>query len=451
MKMILVVDDELTARQLTRECLEQSGYSVEPAQDGKEALKKLSESTFDLAILDLKLPDMSGLDILKECRKDFPEMPVLMLTGHATVETAVEAMKEGALDYISKPFNLEELRVKVRKALENKQMGDLNRFLLGALEQETGVGGLVGQSGRMKEVYSLIEQIAKVDSSVLLLGESGTGKELVAHAIHHLSLRQNKPFVKANCSAFAIGVLESELFGHEKGAFTGAVARQLGRFEVADSGTIFLDEIGDLPLEIQVKFLRVLEEKVFERVGSSRPIQVDVRIVSATNRNLQQLVREGKFRNDLYYRLNVMSIHLPALRERKEDLPLLAEHFIQKYSREVKKDISKIEPGFLECLTKYDWPGNVRELENAVERAVVLAKDNTLLIHNLPLEIQVLASNKVAAFPSSLLQTKEREIIEQVLRDEQGNKIRAARRLGMGRTTLWRKIKEYQIDLKKIA
>ncbi len=450
MKTILVLDDEAIFLELAQESLEKAGYKVIAVMKGADAVEKLKNTAIDLCLFDMKLPDVNGIDLLKEVRPLYPDIPVLMFTAFASVETAVEAMKMGATDYLSKPFNPEELILKVRKALEQKQLTQMNRYLLGALKEERGCGALVGQSAVMKEIYGLIEQMAKAESTVLILGESGTGKELVANAIHSLSPRKDKPFVKANCSAFSEGILESELFGHEKGAFTGAVERQLGRFEVADSGTLFLDEIGDLPLPVQVKFLRVLEEKSFERVGSSKPINVDVRILAATNRDLTQLVKEGKFRDDLFYRLNVLSLFLPPLRKRKEDIGILVESFIKKYSRELKKNIQNLEPHFLECLNQYDWPGNVRELENAVERAIVLAKTEMLRIQDLPIDVkQKEVSRDEKTEP--LLQVKEKETIVKVLQEEMGNKQKAAEKLGMGRTTLWRKLRKYRIDEKKAA
>lgn len=380
---VLVADDERLMAEMLEEMLRADGMLVEIAHTGREALEKFRSLDFDLVLLDLRMPEMHGLEVLQEMRKEDPNTPVIVITAYGSVDNAVEALKMGAYDFITKPFKIEELRNAVARALEVEQLRREKEYLLSELQEEFHFEGVIGESPKMKEVMRVAQLVAKTDATVLISGESGTGKELLARSIHYQSHRKDRPFVVVNCGAITETLLESELFGHEKGAFTGAYTRKPGKFELADGGTIFLDEIGEMSPAMQVKLLRVLQEKTFERVGGTTPITVDVRIIAATNRDLKRAVREGAFREDLYYRLNVIPIYLPPLRERKEDLPLLCDYLIARHCRKLHKKIRGISPQAMRVLRKYHWPGNIRELDNVLERAIILTQDDIIGVDDL--------------------------------------------------------------------
>lgn len=379
---ILIVDDEPHVREVLATLLIRTGYSVSTASGGQEALKMLSGSTFDLIISDVRMPRMSGIELLKNVKSTCPETEVIMITAHP--ETRVEAMSEGALDYITKPFNNDEVRIVVKKALEKKKLETENLLLRREVRERYTFGDILGNSPEMLRVYDLIEKIGPTRTNVLLEGESGTGKELAAKAIHYQSPRRDKPFVAITCGAIPDGLMESELFGHMKGSFTGAIANKAGLFEMADGGTVFLDEIGELPLPIQVKLLRVIQERNFRRVGGTEDITVDVRVISATNKTLEEEVKKGSFREDLYYRLNVLQIKMPPLRKRLSDVPVLARYFLDKYAKEHGKEVKSITPDAMRLLEGYHFPGNVRELENIIERGVALEQGEQLSAESLP-------------------------------------------------------------------
>jgi DNA-binding NtrC family response regulator len=369
---ILVVDDELVVCESCQRILEEEGYEVEIALSGQEAFVKMRESPFEIVITDLKMPAIDGMDVLKHVRKEYPDTIVIMITGFSTVETAVEAMKLGAFDYIPKPFTPDEVSVVVKKALEKRSLQLENIYLRQELQEKYGFHNIVGKSKKMQEIYRVIVKVAPTESTVLIYGQSGTGKELIARAIHFNSLRRDKQFVTVDCAVLSENLLESELFGHIRGSFTGAVTTKPGLFEIADGGTVFLDEVGNISLAIQAKLLRVLQEREFTPVGGTKVKKVDIRLIAATNKSLEKMIKEETFREDLYYRLNIVPIFLPSLKERQEDIPLLAGHFLKKYSEEMGKTIKGFAPGAMERLLRYPWPGNVRELENVIERSVVM-------------------------------------------------------------------------------
>lgn len=388
---IVIADDEPNIRRVLEAALTREGYNVITAENGKKALDVISSTPqIDILISDLIMPDINGVELLEAAREIDPGMSVLMITAHGTIKTAVDAMRLGAFDYITKPFDMDEMKIVVKKALERRHLIDENRELRQQLKRTYKFENIVGQSSKMQDIYKLIERVADSKASVLIRGESGTGKELVARALHYNSCRAQSPFVPVVCVALSEQLLESELFGHEKGSFTGAMTQKAGRFEMAHKGTLFLDEIGDIPGNVQMKLLRVLQEREFERVGGLKTIKVDVRLVTATNQGLEKAVKEGKFREDLYYRLQVVQIFLPPLREKKEDIPALIEHFIEKYNTENSRKIKYISPEALEMMLRYNWPGNVRELENSIERSIVLADSDAQLITPdlLPMAVQ---------------------------------------------------------------
>lgn len=380
---ILVVDDERSMREFLEIMLTKEGYEVRTAANGKEALALVEKELFDLAILDIRMPKMDGIKTLGHLKEISPETVVLMITAYASTDTAIQAMKQGAYDYITKPFKVEEIKMTIHKALEKKSLQAENTLLRRVIKDTYGLGNIIGKSERMREIFDLVNKVSLTKTNVLLSGESGTGKELVAKAIHYDSARKDRPFVVLNCGAIPENLLESELFGHMKGAFTGAISNKRGLFEAADGGTIFLDEVGELPLSMQVKLLRVIQDREFTRVGGTEPVRVDVRIISATNKELEEAVRKGEFREDLFYRLNVIQLRLPTLRERKDDIPLLAQHFLSLFSAELGKNIHRISSEAMWLLMNYDYPGNVRELQNMIERAVALESSNTLTAQNL--------------------------------------------------------------------
>jgi len=440
---ILIVDDEVNLLQSLSDVLRKKGYLVATAQNGLEALEKLKERYFNIAIVDLKMPRMGGMELLEVMRERYPRTLAVMLTGYATIKNAVDAMKKGAYDYLVKPFSPDEILLIANKIMEEENLREENRFLRAELEKK---GEIITQSQEMRRLKDLIKQVARTEATVLVTGETGTGKELVARAIHQGSPRKRNLFVTVNCAALAEGVLESELFGHERGAFTDAYIQKRGRFELADEGTLFLDEIGDIPLSTQVRLLRVLQEGEFERVGGEETIKVDVRIIAATNQNLIQAIKEKRFREDLFYRLNVVSFDLPPLRERKEDIPLLAQYILKKY-RTVNRHVEGIGKEALGRLISYPWPGNVRELENTLERAVILAKGPSIEEEDLSLPFRSLSSLGKVSFSvgSKTLRGVERTLLAAVLEETHWNLSKAAQILEISRTTLYSKIKKHKL------
>jgi two-component system response regulator AtoC len=449
MARVLVVDDERKMRRVLQIMVDQLGLEAVPAENGADALERLSSEKIDLVLTDLKMPGMSGIELLARLRTLDADVPVIVLTAHGTVETAVEAMKQGAFDYILKPFDVQAVELIIRNALELRRYRTENRFLREQAVVAPAFENLIGQSAAMHAVYDLIRQVAPAKTAVLVTGETGTGKELVARAIHNLSRRREQLFVPLNCAAIPADLLESELFGHVRGAFTGAQSERTGKFELADGGTLFLDEIGDMAYPLQAKLLRVLQEGVIERIGSNKPVKVDVRIVSSTNRNLASGIAAGTFREDLYYRLNVFHIHLPPLRERREDIGRLATFFLRSFGDELGKGPLPLAAEALTLLEHYDWPGNVRELRNLMERAAVLCSkaqvDAGLVRMLLP---AVSPSPPAESGPQSLqldaaVEEVERKLILRALSAAQDNKAEAARLLGISERTLWYKLKRY--------
>ncbi len=440
---ILIVDDEVNLLQSLSDVLKRKGYSVATAQNGLEALGKLKERYFNIAIVDLKMPKMGGMELLEMIKERYPQTLVVILTGYGTIKSAVDAMKKGAHSYLIKPFRPDEIILIANKIMEEENLREENRFLRQELEKKEEI---ITQNKKMRRLKKLIEQVARTETTVLITGETGTGKELVAQAIYQNSPRKKNLFVKVNCAALAEGVLESELFGHERGAFTDAYIQKRGRFELADRGTLFLDEIGDIPLTTQVKLLRVLQEGEFERVGAEETIKVDVRIIAATNQNLPQAIREKRFREDLFYRLNVVNLELPPLRERSEDIPLLAQYLLRKYRR-LNKQVEGISKEALDCLISYYWPGNIRELENTMERAVILAKKPLIKEEDLSLPSgDIVSLNKVSfSLGSKSLRKVERNLLAAVLEETNWNLSKAAQVLEISRTTLFSKIKKHNL------
>ena len=395
MDKILVLDDERSLCELLKVVFQKEGYEVLTTPSAKKAIEIAQGDDIDVVVSDIKLPEMNGLEVLKRLRKIKPELPVLMITAYGTIKEAVEALKIGAYDYIIKPFDVEELKVIVAKALETKRLQDENVRLRKELKDKYSLESMIGKSKKMQEIYSLIEKIAPTETTVLIQGESGTGKEMAARAIHYLSLRREKPFVTINCGALPESLLESELFGHVKGAFTDAVTDKKGMFEVADKGTLFLDEVGEMSPITQVKLLRTLQERKIRRVGGTEEIPIDVRIISATNQDLKKKIKEGFFREDLYYRLNVLSLEMPPLRERKEDIPLLVNHFLQKYCQKLGRGMKRVAPEVYNIFESYPWPGNIRELENVIERVVAIEERETITTSCLPKELLQLEKREI--------------------------------------------------------
>jgi len=450
-EQVLVVDDEEDLRKAIVDILTLDGFEVDQAGSAEESAEKLSQTAYDVLITDHNLPGKTGVELLEESLVRYPEIIGIIITGYGTIETAVNAIKKGAYNYLTKPFKLVELPVMVRKGLKERHLRFENQYLRKQLDERYGFDNIIGTGRGMKRIFELVETIAGLTSTVLIQGETGTGKELIAKAIHFNSQRKDQKMVSINCGAIPENLLESELFGHVKGAFTGAVQTRIGRFEQANGGTIFLDEIGNMPLALQVKLLRVLQEREFERVGGNSTVKVDVRIVAATSSNLEQMVKDGTFREDLYYRLNVIPIDLPPLRERREDIPLLVQRFIEHFCETHKLDLKTISPHVLKVLMAYDWPGNVRQLENIVERMVALTANRpAILPADLPGEIQNRDSlNFVPLIEipeggisfQDVVTDMERELIVQSLRKTNGNKKLAAKLLNLKRTTLIEKIK----------
>jgi DNA-binding NtrC family response regulator len=443
MPTLLIVEDEAKMRRLLELNLAEDGYSVYTAADAEAGLNTLRQEKVDLVVTDLKLPGMNGLEFLQAVKRTNATIPVVVMTAFGTVETAVEAMKAGASDYVLKPFSLEEMKLILRKELDVRRLREENRSLREALGERYQFRNIVARSSKMQEVLATVERVAPTQSTVLLGGESGVGKDLIARAIHEHSRRAAGPFIKINCTAIPENLLESELFGYEKGAFTGAGTAKPGRFELADKGTIFLDEIGDVPGSIQVKLLHVLQDREFERLGGTKTLKVDVRVIAATNQDLRAALEQGTFREDLYYRLNVVPISIPPLRERKEEIPYLVDHFIERFARESGKPLTSITPAALRLLLDFHWPGNVRELENIIERAVALSAGTVIDVADIRLDVSAARPAPVVAggslpFPPEgmTLEEFEDEIVREALRRADGNKSQAARLLGLSRNAL---------------
>lgn len=449
-RSILICDDEKNIRSGLAMAMELEGYESIEATDGQDAWDKINKMGVDLVITDLRMPRMSGEDLLRKIIGAYPRMPVIILTGHGTIETAVEAMRGGAVDFFTKPVDLDRLSLVVRKALSDTDLYAEHERLKEEVQQlkaRNRYDRIIGKSQKMVELMDTVSQVAPTKASVLITGESGVGKELVADAIHELSNRSKGPFIKVHCAALTASLLESELFGHEKGSFTGAVKEKKGRFELADGGTIFLDEIGEIDAQTQVKLLRVLQERQFERVGGEKSITVDVRIVCATNRDLPKEIEKGNFREDLYYRLNVVHLDVPPLRERKDDIPLLMTSFLQQFNSENGRSIEAFSNQAKRALLGYEWPGNIRELRNCIESAVVLARTSVIEVEDLPVHIgKAQNASSVSLEVGITLAEAEKQLIISTLASCAGNKTKAAEVLGIGRKTLHRKLQEYHID-----
>jgi nitrogen regulation protein NR(I) len=457
-KQVLIVDDEPNLRKILSAQLTRDGYDVLTAEDGEQGLAALKEHHIDLVITDLKMPKVDGMALLKRALVDEPDLPIILITAHGTIDTAVEALKAGAFDFVTKPFDKDEVRQIVSKALKTRELRGAD-----ATPASSGQGarfGIIGSSQGILDLYAILERVADTPTTALITGESGTGKELVARALHEHSSRKDKPFIKVNCAAIPKELIESELFGYERGAFTGAVTSKPGRFELANGGTLFLDEIGEIPNEMQVKLLRALQESEFERVGGIKTIRVDVRLVAATNRDLKKLIAAGNFREDLFYRLNVVPVRLPALRERTGDIPLLVDHFLAKFNERLRKKVEGVEPDALEILVTYPWPGNIRELENVIERAVLFCDTQKLRASDLAPEIRGINAMTAAPLPEADLSAAlagegglkehvkvamsrlERELVSRALQQTGGNVTHAARLLKISRKGLQLKMKE---------
>ena len=472
MDRVLIVDDDSSMRYSLTRMLEGQGMGVATAKNGTEALEQFRAEAPDLVVMDIKMPGQSGLDVLRQIKEKDPKALVILMTAFGTTETAIEAMKFGAFDYILKPFDIPKMKSLVERALEVSRMMKRMVSFPDRQEAEIAEESIVGSSSAMQQIYKLIGQVAPTDVTTLLRGESGTGKEMVARAIYHHSRRADRPFLPVNCAAIPETLLESELFGHEKGAFTGALTRRIGKFEQAHGGTLFLDEIGDMTAATQAKILRVLQDREFERLGGSERLHVDVRLIVATNKDLEKAIREGSFRQDLYYRLQVVTLYLPPLRERKEDVPELVRYFLHRFSPTINAKVQEIAPQALEKLVRYRWPGNVRELENAIKRALVTTKGNMLLPEDFPLEgvgteggtaaggqgdfekgleglmepvFRILASRAKESPGSDLMSSVEKILIKRALQETRGNQVQAALLLGMSRNTLRSKIERYKI------
>jgi two-component system response regulator HydG len=446
---ILLVDDDKAHRSMLKAHLGTAGYDISEADDGDVAVHLAQARHFDLILLDLKMERMGGMEALAAIHASKPRLPVVIITAFSSIETAVESMKKGAFDYITKPVDAESLLLTVERALEINRLQNENPSPGKNDRSGIDLGNLIGSSQALQELAATLALVAPSDATVLISGESGTGKELVAGAVHHNSLRNKAPFIKVNCAALHENLLESELFGHEKGAFTGAAEQRKGRFELADKGTLLLDEIGDMSPTTQAKILRVLQEGEFERLGGTQTIKVDVRLIAATHQHLKQMVDEGRFRQDLYYRLSVVPLHLPPLRERPMDIPALAEHFLKRYAEKNRKDIRSFRTEALEALMAYAWPGNIRELENAIERAVVLSLDEQIALPQLPVQVRQHYANDAprpfAVRPGTTLKNMEKELILSTLRQTDNNRTRTAEILGVTRQTLHNKLRDYKL------
>ncbi len=440
---IMVVDDEEIVRSSLTNWLEEDGYSVEAVESGKKALERLPAKSWDLMLVDLKMPGMDGLQMMEEVRKTHPEMLIIIMTAYATVDTAVKAMKQGAYDYFVKPFNPDDISLTIRKIVDHHKLVQENLYLRKELQKKYKLRDMISKNEKMLEIFDLARTVAKSSSTVLITGESGTGKELLARAIHDESPRMDAPFISVSCASLTETLLESELFGHEKGAFTGATTVKRGKLELAQDGTLFLDEIGDISLKLQMDLLRVLEQREFRRVGGSDVIPITSRIIAATNRDLKNAIEEGRFRADLYYRLNVISIHIPPLKESREDIPALVDHFIEKFNIEMGKEIRGVSEEAMRIMMDNEWPGNARELRNIIERAMVVTKGNIITEGDISLP----SATRTANNRMKSLEEIEKEHIRVVLNENQWNIVRSAQTLGIDRVTLYNKIKKY--DMKK--
>jgi DNA-binding NtrC family response regulator len=445
---ILIVDDEKVTLKNLEYIMKKEGYEVVGTQSGAHALKLLEEQPFDVVLTDLKMEKVDGLQVLKRCRELYPDAEVIMITGYATLESAVQTMKHGAFYYVAKPFKLDEVRKVVKEAIEKVRLKKENRQLREHIDKFEGKAKIITEDANMQKLLNTALQIAPTDCNIIVTGESGTGKELFARHIHACSQRSEGPFFAINCGAFTEELLSNELFGHEKGAFTGATTLKKGLIEMASGGTLFLDEITEMPPSMQVKLLRVIQEREVLRLGATEPVKVDVRLIAATNRDIQEAIKSGNFRQDLYFRLNVVSLHIPPLSERKDDIPLLSYFFLKKYATLMKKDVTEISQDVLDLLMSYDFPGNVRELENIIERGVALANGNTIEVLHLPEDLKELSirvfRKKEGKIPS--LEEQEKAYIKWVLREVGENKTLAARILGIDRVSLWRKLKKYGLE-----
>jgi len=455
-RRVLIADDEKNTREGLRLLFQDRPLVVRLAADGEEALQIVRAEPVDVVLADLKMPKIDGLELLKRIKRESPQTEVIILTGHGTIESARDALKQGAYDYLTKPVDVDELAMLVDRVLLEKNLRDENRSLREALDRRYGFENIVGQSAVMQRIFRQVRQVAPTRATIFISGESGTGKELIARAIHRHSDRAHMPFIPINCGALAPTLLESELFGHERGAFTHAVRQKPGRFELADGGTLFLDEVAETSLDFQVKLLRVIETGEFERVGGTTTLRTDVRIIAATNKDVEALVEQGRFRSDLLYRLNVIRIHIPPLRERREDIPLLVKAFLSEFCRTHNKRISRVNPAAMAILQRHDWPGNVRQLRNVLEGAVIMAAEDDTEIgpQHLPPDFCEEAGEKVAPYRSpsvtirvgTTLRDAERELIRATLAQTEGNRVKTARLLGLARKTLYRKMKEYGLE-----
>jgi len=453
--MILVVEDKESMAQMLRETLEAEGYSIVISRDGQEGIRQIKENRFDLVLTDLKLPKKDGIEVLKSSKAENPLAPVIVMTAFGTIETAVTAMKDGAFDFITKPFDTDHLLLLMKRALETQRMITENILLKDELSSKYGIQKIIGKSPAIHEVAQKVQKVAAAKTTVFLLGESGTGKELFARAVHNLSNRSEYPFVPINCAAIPGELLETELFGHEKGSFTGAGSRKLGKFELADKGTIFLDEVAEMDLSLQAKLLRAIQEGEIERVGAVKSISIDVRIIAASNRDIEKATEEKLFREDLFYRLNVFPIIIPPLRERKDDIPLLVDYFIDKYCSSLKSGKKTVAPDAIELLINYPWKGNVRELENCIERAIILCEGDLIASDNIVLNRQMLLESSLSNLPMDgplensvreAVRIAEMQRISKALKETKGNKSRASELLQVSYKTLLTKIKEYRIE-----
>lgn len=445
---ILIVDDEVNLLKTLSDILSKNGYDVSVARDAHTALRTLEKGGFDIALLDVRMPQMNGVELLEKIKQEHRGIEVIIMTAYGTIDTAVKSIKLGAYAYMLKPLDIDEMLTNIQKIVKLKALKDEARFLQWQLEEQHGYKNIIGNSGAINRVVDTIKKVSASDSTVLTMGGSGTGKEMVSDAIHYSSRRYAKPYVKINCAAFPENLLESELFGYEKGAFTGADKQKKGKFEVADGGTLFLDEIGDMPLAMQAKLLRVLEKGEFERLGGNEVIKVNVRFIAATNQNLEKMIKEKHFRSDLFYRLNTVIINLPSLVERKEDIPLLIGHFIEKFSTEMNKKAPEVVKEAMDLIMSYPWPGNVRELANAIERATIFCEDGVIRPSDLPPNIQAGHAEVPSAETSGdlTLEALEKRHISNTLKHTRGNKNEAARVLGIHRETLYKKIKKFNIE-----
>ena len=447
---ILVADDESSHRQMIEAVLTAEGYEVTQAEDGQAAISAVEEKFYDLVIMDVRMPNVDGIQALQKIKQISPDIPVIIMTAYASVGSAVEALKSSAYDYLIKPLDIDELKILVAKALRFHQLEQENIYLKERLNDRFDFSNIIGRSPSMTKLFETVALVAPSAATVLIAGESGTGKELIANAIHQNSPRKDQPFIKVNCAALPETLLESELFGHEKGAFTGAIARKQGRFQLAHNSSIFLDEVAEMAPATQAKILRVLQEREFEPVGSTQTIKVDTRVIVATNKNLEKEIQEGRFREDLYYRLNVVTVDVPPLRQRREDIPLLADFFLKQYAEKNRRPIEGFTPRATDLLMRHDWPGNVRELENIIERAVIMARGEMITPMEFPIDLQNLdedlKASRIDLTPGRSLKEVEKVVILRTLEEVEGNRTHAARILGISRRTLQLKLKEYGIN-----